>query len=365
MDKIPITKCKAFALTIPTEATESDGTLEWNSTTLALVQICADGIWGLGYTYCQHGVVPLIENLLQAHVAGQNILELPRIWGNLTTAVRNNGRQGFSAMAISAIDNALWDLKAKILKISMTDLLGRCREQVEVYGSGGFTSQTLPELQQQMQSWKSQGIRYFKMKVGTHPDQDARRVHFVRECIGPDNTLMVDANEAYDSVLALKLAEEFAKDQVSWFEQPVRATDLNAMHELRQRLPIGMRLTSGEYIYELAQVKNLLRMRSTDVIQLDVTRCQGVSGFLKAAAVCEAFDVSISSHCALALHVALGCALPGMLQLEYFYDHARIENLIFDGVPQVQNGFLKANSSALGFGLTLKADEIKRWQTWN
>jgi L-alanine-DL-glutamate epimerase-like enolase superfamily enzyme len=362
MDKIPITKCKALALTIPTEAAESDGTLEWNSTTMVLVQLCADGKWGLGYTYCQQSAVPLIESLLQQHVAGQNLLELPRLWGNLTRAVRNNGRQGISAMAISAIDNALWDLKAKILKISMTDLLGRCREQVEVYGSGGFTSQTLPELQQQMQSWKSQGIRCFKMKVGTHPDQDAKRVHFVRECIGPKAALMVDANEAYDPVLALQLAAEFAQDQVSWFEQPVRCTDFNAMHELRQHLPTGMRLATGEYIYELAQVTNLLRMRSADVIQLDVTRCQGVTGFLKAAAVCEAFDIPISSHCAPALHVALGCALPGMQRLEYFYDHARLENLIFDGVPQVQDGFLKPDASALGFGLILKTEDIKRWQ---
>jgi L-alanine-DL-glutamate epimerase-like enolase superfamily enzyme len=362
MKEILIKEFRARALTVPTEKKESDGTLEWSETTLILVELFAGAQWSMGYTYCHVGALPLVKSLLQKYVVGQNALNIPLLWGKLTKAVRNQGRQGIAAMAISAIDNALWDLKAKLLELSLSDLLGRYREEVPIYGSGGFTSQTLSELKQQMQDWQKLGIQYFKMKVGTHPQEDPGRVHFVRECLGPDAFLMVDGNEAYDMTTALELAQQFSRDRVCWFEQPLRCTDIMVMRDLRQRLPVGMRLTTGEYIYELAQLLPLLQTHAVDVIQLDVTRCQGVTGFLKAAALCEAYDIPISSHCAPSLHVALGCALPHFTWIEYFYDHQRLENHLFAGAPVVKNGMLRPSLEALGFGLTLKAEDQGQWQ---
>jgi L-alanine-DL-glutamate epimerase-like enolase superfamily enzyme len=358
-----ITNFNVQSFTIPTERPlESDGTLEWTSTTLILVQLEADGVTGMGYTYGSRGLTSFAEQLLSKHVTGQNSLSINSIWENLRRAVRNDGHQGLSSMAISAIDNALWDLRARLFKLPLVDLLGHAREKVEIYGSGGFTSMTLPELKDQMSGWQKQGIKKFKMKVGTHPEQDSSRVHFVRECIGPNAALMVDANEAYDAGTALRLSQEFAKEDVSWFEQPLRDTNIEGLSELRRRLPAGMSLSTGEYIYDSTQALQFLRAKSADVIQLDVTRCGGVTGFLKAAALCEAFNVPISTHCAPSLHVALGCSIPTLKHLEFFSDHARIETMLFDGVRPVEDGYLQPDLNRHGFGLTLKNQDFKRWQ---
>jgi len=363
MDAIKLADFKISVFTVPTQAdVESDGTLEWSSTTMILVELKAGNQWGLGYTYGNAGIAPCAHSLIENNVLGQNALDISFIWSRLNRAIRNDGKSGLAAMAVSAIDVALWDLKAKILNISLADLLGCFRHKIEVYGSGGFTSATYPELEQQMRDWKNQGLRRFKMKVGTHPNEDPSRVAFVRECVGPQADLMVDANEAYDATTALMLAQSFAKQEVSWFEQPLRSQDIHGMTELRTKLPLGMVLADGEYIYDSSQTLNILQNRSADVVQLDVTRCQGITGFLKSAALCEAFNIPISTHCAPSLHVALGSALPGLLHLEYFFDHVRIEQEFFDGVMPAKNGFLTADLSRPGMGMIFKEKDAERFR---
>lgn len=340
-------KVSAYRVPVATEK-ESDGTLEWDSTTMVFVEIKSASTHGYGYTYGHAGIGKLIEKLL-SDLMGQNALDIPRIRGHMQHKIRNEGREGTSSLALAAIDLALWDLKSKLLQLPLVDLLGRARERIEIYGSGGFTSYDKAQLEKQMRGWADQGLRKFKMKVGRNPAQDADRVHFVRTCLGEEADLMVDANEAYSVAQALEMAQAFAREKVRWFEQPVDSRDWKAMAEVRSRLPAGMQLATGEYVYDSLQARQILEAGAADVFQIDVTRCQGPSGFLEVAAVCRAHRVKISSHCAPTLHRVLGLILPDFLHLEYFFDHVRIEQMFFGEGLNPQEGFLGAPES-LGLG---------------
>jgi L-alanine-DL-glutamate epimerase-like enolase superfamily enzyme len=361
-ERVPITHFQVSTFTIPTETPESDGTLDWSSTSLILVELKAGGQWGLGYTYANPAFAKLVEALIPKAVMHENALDIAAIWGKLVHLVRNDGEMGATAMAISAIDNALWDLKAKILALPLASLFGQCRPAIEIYGSGGFTSYTSQQLQHQIQNWQKSGITKFKMKVGTHPEADLGRVRFARECIGESAELFVDANGAYDYQMALSFADEFAKQKVTWFEEPIPPGDVKGMKELKASLPHGMNLAVGEYIYDSSDLLFRLNKDFEDFIQLDTTRCKGMTSFLKMAAACEIHYLPISSHCAPSMHIALACALPGFRHLEYFFDHSRIEAMLFDGAVQPVKGMLAPDLSRPGVGLELKRADAERYR---
>src|SRR4051812_18373305 len=185
------------AYTIPTDRPESDGTLEWDSTTLVLVEVGVGETVGLGYTYGDAAVRTLIESTLIDVVNRADPLSPASTWLSMRRALRNVGQQGVGAMAVSALDVALWDLKAKLLGVSFADLLPRYHLRVPVYGSGGFTSYTNQELREQLGGWVHAGLRAVKIKVGREPARDLERVDAARSAFGPNVELMVDANGAY------------------------------------------------------------------------------------------------------------------------------------------------------------------------
>jgi len=264
-------------------------------------------------------------------------------------------------MAISAVDNALWDLKARLLGIPLVVLLGAARESVPIYGSGGFTSYSVKELQQQLAGWVEQGIPRVKMKIGRDPDADIRRVSAVREAIGPDAELFVDANGAYARKQALKQAEAFSDAGVCWFEEPVSSDDLAGLHLIRNRTPVHMEIAAGEYGYDSWYFERMLQAQAVDVLQADATRCAGITGFLQAVSLCEAHHVPLSAHTVPALHMHLGCAAIPLRHLEYFHDHVRIEKMLFDGVPEPVNGELRPDLSTPGLGIELKRADAQRF----
>src|SRR4051812_42339561 len=162
-----------------------------------------------------------------------------------------------------------------------------------------------------------------KMKVGTHPDDDLRRLTIAREAIGPSVQLFVDANGAYTSMQALRLAHEFAERGVRWFEEPVSSDDLAGMRHVRDRAPAGMDIAAGEYGYTAWYFRNMIELQAVTVLQADATRC-GISGFLDAASLCWAANLPLSSHCAPSQHLHVCCAVPRAIHMEYFHDHVRI-----------------------------------------
>lgn len=346
---------------IPTDAPESDGTFEWNATTMVLVHAHAGDKRGLGYTYASRAAASLIGDLLKEAVVGRDAFDVAASWHAMVHAIRNQGRPGIASTAIAAVDTALWDLKARLLGLPLVELLGAVRERVAIYGSGGFTSYSNERLREQLGGWARSGIARVKMKIGRVPDADIARVAAAREAIGPAVELFVDANGAYGRKQALAFADAFAPYGVSWFEEPVSSDDLDGLRLLRDRAPAGMDIAAGEYGYDDFYFRRMLDAQAVDVLQADVTRCSGISGFLAADALCRARGLPLSGHCAPALHLHPACAAQSVRHLEYFHDHVRIENLLFEGTPQPHDGALAPDLSRPGNGLALREADAARY----
>jgi L-alanine-DL-glutamate epimerase-like enolase superfamily enzyme len=358
----PIERLKVAAFTVPTEAPESDGTLEWDSTTLVVVEVEAAGVQALGYTYSDAAAGSIVERRLAGCVAGRDAMDIAGAWVAMSGAVRNIGLAGVAAAAISAVDVALWDLKARLLELPLATLLGTARESVPVYGSGGFTSYTRQQLAAQLSGWVEEGIAAVKMKVGREPDSDPLRVAAARDAIGAEAGLFVDANGAYLRKQALTLAEALAAHGVSWFEEPVPSDDLEGLRLLRDRAPAGIEIAAGEYGYDPVYFRRMLDAGAVDVLQADATRCLGISGFLRAAVLAGAHGLELSAHTAPSLHVHPSCALANVRHIEWFHDHVRIEQELFDGAASHDRGALRPDRDRPGLGLELRRSDAARYE---
>lgn len=358
----PLETIEVSAYKIPTDMPESDGTLEWDSTTLVLVEASAGGKVGLGYTYGHHAIGTLIHDKLASILVGRDAMDVGDCWLATVKAIRNLGRPGMASMAIAAIDVALWDLKARLLDLPLVTLLGAFHSSVPVYGSGGFTSYSDAQLRDQLGGWADAGIPRVKMKVGREPERDSARMQAARAAIGADTQLFVDANGAYSRKQALAIAETFVEHGVNWYEEPVTSDDLAGLRLLRDRAPVITEIAAGEYGYDLPYFRALLGAGAVDVLQADLTRCAGITGFLAVGALADAHQMPLSAHCAPALHLHPCCAIKPLRHLEYFHDHVRIEQMLFDGTQEPDGGALRPDLSRPGLGLELKRADAQRYR---
>jgi L-alanine-DL-glutamate epimerase-like enolase superfamily enzyme len=346
---------------VPTDQPESDGTLAWDHTDLVLVQLLAGGQQGVGWSYASPAAATLIEGTLRQEVLGRSLFDIRGAWAAMVHALRNAGVPGAGFMAISAVDVALWDLQARYLDLPLADLFGTGGGGVALYGSGGFTSYDERQLCEQLAGWATEGLRSVKMKVGRDPAADIQRVARARQALGAGVELFVDANGAYSRKQALEMARGFAEHGVSWFEEPRPSSDLEGLRLLRDRCPEGMEIAAGEYGDTLPYFRRMLQAGAVDCLQADLTRCGGYTGLLGVAALCEAFELPLSTHCAPQLHAQIGGALAPLRHVEYFYDHVRITSLLFDGVLRPQAGQLCPDRTRPGHGLTLKSADAVRY----
>jgi L-alanine-DL-glutamate epimerase-like enolase superfamily enzyme len=361
--EVAVEGLEARVFTIPTDAPEADGTLSWSATTLVLVHVRAGAHTGLGFTYAHSAAASIVTSVLREAVAGSDALSPPAAWERMRAAVRNVGYPGVAASAISAVDVALWDLKARLLELPLATLLGPVRRAVPIYGSGGFTSYSDRELAHQLGDWVAAGIPRVKMKVGSEPERDPERVRIARAAIGEDAALFTDANGAYDRKRALELAEIFAAESnVSWFEEPVSSDDLEGLRLLRDRAPMGVDIAAGEYGYDTFYFRRMLDAGAVDVLQADVTRCGGVTQMLQVAALCSSRAMPLSAHTSPSIHAHVGAALGPLEHVEYFHDHARIEHMLFDGVLDPADGALSFDLERPGLGLELREPDARRYE---
>jgi L-alanine-DL-glutamate epimerase-like enolase superfamily enzyme len=342
---------------IPTGQPEADGTLAWSATTLVVAHVSGGGRTGLGYTYAASACKPLIEGELAAAIAGHSVLDTGAAWQAMVRAVRNIGRPGLVSYAISAVDTALWDLKATLLGLPVSRLLGATRDEVPVYGSGGFTTYDERAARAQLERWTGElGIPRVKIKIGeswgTEPARDLARIAFARRAIGPEAELYVDANGGYSRKQAVRMARAMADENVTWFEEPVSSDDLDGLREVRDQVTPDV--TAGEYGYDLVYFARMVDAQAVDCLQADVSRCGGITEWQRAAAVAAARGLEVSGHCAPNLHAHVAAAVPNLRHLEYFHDHVRIESMLFDGALDPSGGTLRPDPARPGLGLALK-----------
>jgi L-alanine-DL-glutamate epimerase-like enolase superfamily enzyme len=355
----------AAVYVIPTDAPEADGTLAWSETTMVLVTARAGGELGIGWTYAAAAAGSVVSDVLAGVVTGRSAFDVAGAAEAMARAVRNIGRGGIAATAISAVDIALWDLKARLLGLPVASLLGRARQDVPVYGSGGFTSYDENQTREQLSGWvQKDGIPRVKIKIGEswggNERRDVERVALAREVIGPHAELYVDANGGYTTGQAVRVAREMADYDVTWFEEPVSSQDTAGLAAVRSQ--VRPDVAAGEYSWSLADSARLIDAGAVDCLQLDVTRCGGITEFLRGAALAAAHSMQISGHCAPSLHAHVGMAAPNLRHVEYFHDHQRIERLLFDGTLDPQGGALAPDPGRPGLGLQLKTADAEHFR---
>jgi L-alanine-DL-glutamate epimerase-like enolase superfamily enzyme len=358
---------RVHAFEIPTDgpdSVEQDGTLEWNSTTVVLVEAESGDRTGIGYTYGDVSVAAFAASLLAPAVEGSDVLSPAAVWLRLPALIRNAGRPGVGAMAISAVDVALWDLKAKLLDLPLFRLLPAFHDHVPVYGSGGFTNYPPDRLATQLAGWVEQGIRRVKLKTARHPEEDPARLAVVRKAIGDGPEVFADANGALSRKQALYWAHRLAGEwDVRWFEEPVSSDDVEGLRLVREHGPGRLEVAAGEYGYVLRDFTELLNARAVDCLQADVTRCGGITGLLEVAGA-AAQHVDLSAHCAPAVSAHAFCAVRRLRHLEYFHDHVRIEHMLFDGILSPDGGALHPAPDRPGLGLEVKWADAEPYRTY-
>ncbi len=338
---------------------ETDGTAAWRSTTMVLVELAAGGVTALGYSYVHAAAAKLAEDVLADCVRGASAFDIPDLHGRMIRAVRNQGLPGIAACAISAFDIALWDLKARLLDVSVTQLLGAARHDVPVYASGGFTSTPLDALAREIEGYIAAGHRRVKIKIGQPIAGALERARVARDAAGSALELMVDANGAFTRKEAIELVRGLEELGVRYFEERVSSVDLAGLRHVREASHLAV--AAGEYGYDAVYFHRMLAADCVDILQADATRCLGFTGFLQADALCDAAGIPLSAHCAPALHVHAGRAARRLVHVEHFFDHVRLEAMLFDGVPHVADGTLVVEADRLGLGLALRDRDAARF----
>lgn len=357
--RIEALECAVYRF--PAPEPEGDGTLSWDATVAVTVTAHAGGATGLGWTYSTGAAAGVVREQLASAVVGHPVADIEACWSAMVRTCRNLGTRGLVMQAVSAVDVALWDLKARLAGVSLAALLGTARDTVPVYGSGGFTTLDDEQLSEQVDGWLAAGCRAVKIKVaeswGTELDRDLRRVAALRDLVGTDVEVMVDANGGYNRGQARRMGAAYDDLGVRWFEEPVSSDDLTGL--AATRAAVRCDVAAGEYaanVYDAAALCPVV-----DCLQLDATRCGGYTGFRRAAAVAASAGLDVSGHCAPALHLPIAAAVPNLRHMEWFIDHVRLEPLLLDGVPPVGAGVMRVDHAVTGHGLRL-ADGAERWR---
>jgi L-alanine-DL-glutamate epimerase-like enolase superfamily enzyme len=355
----------ARAYTVPTDAPEADGTVAWSSTTMVLVQAHSGDTVGTGWTYGPAACAGLVTDLLAGTVVGRDAMAVPGSWSAMVAQVRNSTRAGAAGYAISAVDVALWDLKARLLGISLADLLGPVRERVPVYGSGGFTTYDDHRTTEQLGGWvDGQDIPRVKIKIaeshGTQVQRDLHRIALARRVIGPEAELYVDANGGYGAKQAVRVMHDAAPAQVRWLEEPVSSDDLDGLALVRSRVDADV--AAGEYGSDVYYFRRMCAAGAVDCLQVDATRAGGYTAWLRAATVAASHGLEVSGHCAPNLHAHVAAATPDLRHLEWFHDHVRIESMLFEGALDPKGGTVTPDLRAPGHGLELREDVAKEYE---
>ncbi len=345
-------RLRSSVYVVPTDGPEADGTLAWDATTVVVVEASADGTTGVGWTYSAAAAASVVDDLLAPAIADVAIDDPADASERMSRALRNVGRTGIGASAMSAVDNACWDLRAKRRGRTVAEVLGAEHMEVPVYGSGGFTTYDDARTIAQLEGWLADGAAAVKIKIGEdrgrRVDRDLDRIGLARRVVGDAVDVFVDANGAYDVAAAVQVDRAMRQDGVNWFEEPVTSDRPDLLAAVRDEAEAEV--AAGEYVWRPADAVALLDAGAVDCLQLDVTRCGGISSWLVIAETAASAGLDISAHCAPQQSLHVGAATPRLRHLEWFHDHVRVEGLLFAGTAAPEGGVLGVDGGVPGSG---------------
>ncbi|MCY3801101.1 MAG: mandelate racemase/muconate lactonizing enzyme family protein [Chloroflexi bacterium] len=322
-----------------------------------------EGVEGLGMSTASRAVREVIEHDLKPLLIGADPLHIEGLWQAMFWQVRGFGRKGVAIQALSAVDIALWDLKAKYLGLPLFKLLGPCRESTPIYGSGGWTSFTREELVEEQTGYVERGMRRVKMKVGmdfgSKTRQDLSRLRAVREAVGDDVEIYIDANNGYTAKQAIGLSPRFQEYDVGWLEEPVMADDIDGLARVARAIPIPV--ATGEHEYTKYGFKDLLVRGAADIAQPDVGRVGGVTEWMKVAQLADAFNIPVASHGYQLVHLHLACATPNMLVVEVLGTVEEADRILYKEFPVPSGPDWAPDPDKLGLGLELNPATVERY----
>ncbi|MEZ4713549.1 MAG: mandelate racemase/muconate lactonizing enzyme family protein [Caldilineaceae bacterium] len=325
--------------------------------------ITDEGIEGLGIGGGAQAAREVIERTLKPILIGQDPLYIEKLWDDMFWAIRGVGRKGLAFSALSAVDIALWDLKAKYFETPLYKLLGPYRDSVPVYGSGGWTNFSTDELVAEQMSYVERGMKAVKMKVakdfGQSEREDVVRLAAVREAVGDDVEIFIDANNGYYAKQAIYMARKFEPYDVGWFEEPVLADDIEGLVAVAKA--IDLPVATGEHEYTKYGFKDLLARGGADIAQPDVGRVGGITEWMKVAHLAHAFNLPVAPHAYQLFHLHLCCAIPNLRIVEYLGVTEEDDKIMFAEFTPPQDGIWSPDPNKHGLGLELDPVAIKTY----
>ncbi|MFJ6279177.1 MULTISPECIES: L-talarate/galactarate dehydratase [Arthrobacter] len=318
------------------------------------------GVSGLGFSYSKRAGGPA-QYAHAREVAGSMIGEDPndiaKLYNKLLWAGASVGRSGVATQALAALDIALYDLKAKRAGLPLAKLLGAYRDSVRTYNtSGGFLNASIDEVKERATQSLAEGIGGIKIKVGL-PDsaEDLRRVAAVREHIGPDVPLMVDANQQWDRATALRMGRKLEQFDLVWIEEPLDAYDAEGHAALA--LALDTPIATGEMLASVAEHERLIATRACDIIQPDAPRVGGITQFLRLATLADQAGLDLAPHFAMEIHLHLAAAYPR----EPWVEHFDWLDPLFNERLETRDGRMVVPDRP-GLGVTF-SDQARAWTT--
>lgn len=361
-----ITEVTTTVLEVPLSQGIGDGTTRASSAQLqtCFVHVKTDqGLEGLGMSRPAQAVRNVVETTLKPLLMGRDANRIEKLWDDMFWQLRGGGRKGIALCALSAVDIALWDLKAKALNLPLYQLLGPFTDSVPIYGSGGWTSMSTDELVTEMAGYVARGMGAVKMKIGKNfgknTREDLARLAAVREAVGDATEVLIDANNAYYAKQAIQLAPRLAAYDVGWFEEPVLADDIEGLAAIARAIEIPV--ATGEHEYTKFGFGDLIARGGADIVQPDVGRVGGVTEWLKVAHLAHAYNLPVAPHSYQLVHLHLCCATPNLRLLEYLGVHEEADAMMFRAVPQPVNGMLAPFADKPGLGLELDPVAVQQY----
>ena len=355
-----IVDAEAFLVDIPVETVRTDAVQAFIKQETIFVRLTtADGNTGLGYSYTigtgGTSVLALLRDHLLPQLPGMDSRRIEALWNFVYYSTRATATGAITSLAVASIDTALWDLKGKRNAEPLSVSAGGFGTEVPLYDTeGGWLHLSIDELARGARASHDAGWSGVKVKVGSRNSRDdVERLEAVREAIGPDMKLMVDANQSMTLAEAKRRAADFAPMDLYWFEEPMPADNVSAHRELIKSTPIPIAI--GETVYSVAQFKEYLHRDAASVVQVDVARVGGITPWLKVAHLAEAYNVPVCPHFLMELHVSLACAIPN----GHFVEHIPQLRAITRAPMVIRDGMAMAPDT-VGLGIDWDFDAIDR-----